>query len=92
MAKSLTAKDAEVAKEERSLTAKEAEDAKENKSFTAKEIIIRSRASPGGREGTAPRVAYSRNPGHPSSLFLERRGSWVAPVFITSSPHHGSSV
>jgi hypothetical protein len=58
MTRSRTAKDAEDGKEKRSLTAKEAEDAKENKSFTAKEIIIRSRAKPEGREGTAPKVAY----------------------------------
>jgi hypothetical protein len=38
---SLTAKDAEDAKEHNSLTAKDAEDTKEKKSFNAKEIIIR---------------------------------------------------
>jgi hypothetical protein len=32
--------------------------AKEKKSFTAKELIIRSKATPEAREGTAPRVAY----------------------------------
>jgi hypothetical protein len=45
-------------KENRSLTAKAAKDAKEKNSFTAKEIIIRTKAKPEGREGTAPRVAY----------------------------------
>jgi hypothetical protein len=55
---SFTAKDEKAAKEKNSLTAEDAEDAKEGKSFTAKEIIIRTRAKPEGREGTAPRVAY----------------------------------
>jgi hypothetical protein len=42
----------------KSLTAKLAKAAKEEKSFTAKEIIIRTSARPEGREGTAPKVAY----------------------------------
>jgi hypothetical protein len=58
--KSLTAKDAEVAREQNSLTAKDAEAAKENKSLTAKGRIIRSKAKPEGREGNAPRVDYKR--------------------------------
>jgi hypothetical protein len=42
----------------KSLTAKDAKAAEENKSFTAKGKIIRTKAKPEGREGTAPRVAY----------------------------------
>jgi hypothetical protein len=56
--KSLTAK---AAKEQRSLTAKDTKDAKEEKSFTAKNTIIRTRSKPEGREGTAPKVAYSQH-------------------------------
>jgi len=44
----------------KSFTAEDAKGAKEEKSFTAKEIIIRSKAKPEGREGTAPRVAYKK--------------------------------
>jgi hypothetical protein len=38
----------------------DAKGAKENKSFTAKGIIIRSKATPEGREETALRVAYRK--------------------------------
>jgi len=55
---SFTARDAKTAKENRSLTAKDTKDAKEEKSLTAKNSIIRTRAKPEGREGTAPKVAY----------------------------------
>jgi hypothetical protein len=48
----------------KSFTAKDSKDAEEEESFTAKEIIIRTRATPEGREGTAPRVAYRNAPGH----------------------------
>jgi len=42
----------------KSFTAKDAKVAEEQKCLTAKETIIRSKAEPEGREGTAPRVAY----------------------------------
>jgi hypothetical protein len=42
----------------KSFTAKDTKDAKEKKNFTAKEVVIRTKAIPEGREGTAPKVAY----------------------------------
>jgi len=56
--KSFTAKLAKSAKEEQSLTAENANPRRKAKSFTAKKTIIRSRAKPEGREGTAPKMAY----------------------------------
>jgi hypothetical protein len=42
----------------KSLTAKLAKAAKEEKRFTAKGTIIKTKSKPEGREGTAPKVAY----------------------------------